>query len=152
MNRMSLSNIFADIGFEQFRHLTSEFILAFEGHDTSNEITLDVCLLDKLPLISSFIEDEEIQKYIDGFHDDATIVKTGSIADLNQTAWNQSAYAVITVRDTSNHYWGQIEFKGKQAKTATYYLQAKNGSAILENINRDHPLMFRGDGFGRHCY
>lgn len=152
MNRMSLSNIFADINFKQFKQLISEFILTSRKGDAPNEITLNIRLLDRLPLISSFIEDEETQKYIDGFHDDATIIKTGSIAGLNQAAWNKAAYAVVSVRDSSDHFWGQIEFKGKKPKTATYYIQANDGSAILKNINHNHPLMLRGDGFGSHDY
>lgn len=145
MNRMSLSNLVRDISYTQFLDLTMEFA----------RTCADLCLDDLAQGIS-------VQMSIRGrpptdkeypLKEVTTVEDFRSLSPLLESEWKDAVHAIVTVTglNSPGEILGQIEFKGENHKRVLYSLPpGDDATDVLKTIDRSHPLMIRGNGYGAH--
>jgi hypothetical protein len=152
MSRLGLSNLFTRIGLNQFKSLSQEFQTACEnayGAPCRTEIKL----LKQPEVYTTFMLDDDVMQDLADQNRAQEILKTDNFDDISAEIWQQARYAKIVVRpvnenDAPSHAFATAEFKGRLARTATFYMQGGDKTEqAMADLRQSHRLMRASDGY-----
>lgn len=149
MTRWDIKNHLFPVSHKQFLSLAQEFKQAVENaFHTPCYIHVDV--LSKPKEYTTFWDDE-VQANLDARNNQARIMSTYSLDDIDQATWKSAGYVDIHIRPYDEEHapraaFATAEFKGVCPKQATFYIQP-DGEDAKDAMLQAHPSNIHGDGF-----
>lgn len=148
--RLSISNRFIAISFNQFLVMLQEFKQLVES-SFGTSCKLEVRAMNQIKMSPTRMHDDDTMAFIDQCNRKAVFYETANLSDFPEKVFDEAVYIEAVIVPVDRHAapqyaFAHVEFKGSRPRQATFYMQPR-GDTALQGLKKRFRFKKFGDGY-----